>query len=65
MYDPHVDGPEKPAFLNTPSLFFIGTKHSAFKDYKFPSGSVVIDPHRYIPEQEGVKVVRIGQPAAQ
>lgn len=60
MYDPHVDGEEQPDFVKVPSLFFIGTKHDAFKDFDFPKGSVVLDPHRYIADRDGVKVVRIG-----
>lgn len=57
-YDPHVDS-VKPEFER--SVFFIGTRHDVFAEWKFPEGSVVIDPHRYIPDQEGVKVIRIGQ----
>lgn len=67
IYDPHVDGrivgegdivifefPE-------PSIIFIGTKHEMFASTVFPDGSIVIDPWRYIPDQEGVKVIRIGE----
>lgn len=60
MYDPHVDGEEVPEFAKKASVFFIGTKHAAFEDFEFPAGSVVLDPHRYIKDREGVKVVRIG-----
>lgn len=42
------------------SLFFVATKHVCFKDWKFDEGSVVIDPHRYIPEQEGVTLIPLG-----
>lgn len=44
-----------------PRIFFIGTKHEVFKNYIFPAGSIVIDPFRYIPEQDGVYIKRIGQ----
>ena len=61
MYDPHVDTAHSKWVLSTSGVFFIGTKHSEFADYKFPGGSVVIDPWRYIPDQEGVTVIRVGQ----
>ena len=57
-YDPYVDNE---ALVLEKSVFFIGTRHDVFAEWKFPEGSVVIDPHRYIPDQEGIKVVRIGQ----
>lgn len=44
----------------TPMAFLVGCKHPEFVDTTFPAGSVVIDPHRYIPDQEGVEVVRVG-----
>lgn len=42
-------------------IFFVGCKHSIFKDFKFPYNSIVIDPFRYIPDQSGVKIIRIGE----
>ena len=57
MYDPHIDQ-ELPLF--EASVFLIGTRHSEFKYFEFPTGSVVLDPHRYIPPQDGVEVVHIG-----
>jgi UDPglucose 6-dehydrogenase len=57
MYDPYIDA-EKPKL--TKGLYFIGTKHPDFKSYKFPKGSVIIDPWRYIGEQKGVKLVQVG-----
>ena len=44
-----------------PSVFLIGTRHELFREIKFPAGSVVVDPWRYIPDQEGVRVVRVGE----
>ena len=41
-------------------LYFVGTKHPEFGQFVFPEGSVVLDPWRYIPDQDGVEVVRIG-----
>ena len=59
MYDPHVDSHELD--ISASGVFFIGTKHSQFAEYKFSEGSVVIDPWRYIPDQEGVTVIRVGE----
>ena len=58
MWDPHVDS-KMPKF--GPSVFLIGTKHQEFADFKFPKGSVVIDPWRYIPDQDEVQVIRVGE----
>jgi UDPglucose 6-dehydrogenase len=61
MYDPWVDEREAP--LSEPSVFFIGTNHDLFKDFVFPSGSVVIDPWGMFKDREieGVNVVSIGR----
>lgn len=58
-FDPFVDVAREANFEK--SVFFIGTKHELFLTWKFPQGSIVLDPHRYIPDQIGVKVIRIGQ----
>jgi UDP-glucose 6-dehydrogenase len=59
MYDPYIDS-VLPNFK--PSVFLIGTKHPEFVNFKFPKGSVVIDPWRYIPEDiDGVKIIGIGR----
>lgn len=59
--DPHTDCSCVEDFeLLGPSIYFIGTKHDIFRKYKYPEGSIVIDPFRYIPDQEGVKVIPIG-----
>lgn len=47
--------------IKEPCVFIIGCKCKCYIDYKFPIGSIVIDPHRYIPNQEGVKIIRIGE----
>ena len=57
MYDPML-GDEIPDL--EPSCFLIGCKHEVFANFAFPKGSVVIDPHRYISDQEGVTVIRLG-----
>lgn len=51
----HDENP-KPGKFN-----FIATKHKRYKSIKWPRGSTVVDPFRYIPDQEGVTVVRIGE----
>jgi hypothetical protein len=38
----------------------VGCRHPEFADLKLPEGSVVIDPWRFIPDQDGVEVIRIG-----
>jgi len=58
MYDPWVDS-EGPKFET--GCYFIGTKHPEFSEFDFPKGSTVLDPWRYIPDREGVKVIRIGE----
>lgn len=73
MFDPHVDASD-PGVKSQherftegrligfpPTLFFIGTHHAVFADYKFPVGSVVVDPWRMIKDQPGVQVIRIGE----
>jgi len=59
-WDPHVDSETKPDFLGKPSVFFVGTRHESLKSFEFPKGSIVLDPFRFIPEAEGVKVIGIG-----
>lgn len=43
-----------------PGVYFISTKHEKYRHYKFPSGSIVIDPFRYIPEGD-YTLVSIGK----
>ena len=58
MYDPWTDVGQPP--LNEKAVFFIGTNHDKFLDYKFPEGSVVIDPWRMMTPQDGVELILIG-----
>lgn len=65
MYDPWID-PCDDKTVNPyehigPSLFFIGTHHAVFAEYRFPAGSVVIDPWRMIKDQPNVIVIRVGE----
>lgn len=57
VYDPYVDT-DKPHF--GVACYLIATQHPEFVDYRFPAGSVVVDPFRYMPDIDGVRVVRIG-----
>ena len=43
-----------------PAVYLIGTQHERYENYVFPVGSVVIDPFRYLPEQDGVRYIHIG-----
>jgi len=58
MYDPWVDDYE---IELTKQCYFIGTNHDKFLDYKFPAGSVVLDPWGMIKDQDNVEVIRIGR----
>jgi UDPglucose 6-dehydrogenase len=65
MWDPYIDEPIEEACLklniiDQPKLYFIGTKHSQFVHFPFASGSVVLDPWRYIPDKPEIEVIRIG-----
>lgn len=56
-YDPeHTEDKD----ILEPAVYVIGTMHERYKTYSFPTDSIVIDPFRYIPEREGVKILRIG-----
>lgn len=57
-WDPVVGSGKKP---ERPHVFLIGCNHAAFKEFRFPEGSAVVDPWRYIPYNEGVKVIGVGR----
>lgn len=77
-WDPHVDGgpnsyPTATELFDgkkyTPvpdwkiGVYFIGTKHEVFKNFKFPNGSIVLDPWRYLDhlkENEHIEYIPIG-----
>jgi hypothetical protein len=42
-------------------IHFIATKHTEYVERRYRAGSTVIDPWRFIPDQEGVTVKRIGE----
>jgi UDPglucose 6-dehydrogenase len=60
-YDGHVDQAQERLDQETASLFFIATCHTEYASAHFPSGSVVLDPWGYVPDRDGVTVVRIGR----
>ena len=58
MYDPWVDDY---VLELEKRCYFIGTNHDKFLDYRFPAGSVVLDPWGMIQDQDNVEVIRIGR----
>lgn len=65
QWDPHADI-SAPADLKAllpdgPLVYVIATAHPEFAEFTFTRRSVVIDPFGYIPDQEGVTVVRVGR----
>ena len=63
-FDPYLPDFDPEDMLDDPHVILIGTKHLWFADKAstiFPLDSVVIDPHRYIPDVKGVRVIRVGQ----
>lgn len=61
-HDSHVDPQAPSPDQQSPSLFFIATKHPEYERMDFPAGSVVLDPWGYIPDRDAVTVTRIGRP---
>lgn len=67
MYDPWIDPCEdktvNPYEKGEAKLFFIGTRHAVFKDYKFPVGSTILDPWALIDKaaHPGCRVIHIGR----
>ena len=60
MYDPYVDEPTRDLSTLSPHVFLIGAKHRQLASLVFPKGSVVIDPWRYLPPQDGVSLISVG-----
>ncbi len=67
IWDPEVDNEDLEDFKKKNKIskkkicYFIGTQHKAFLNTKFDSGSIIIDPFRYIKKREGVKIIEIGE----
>jgi UDPglucose 6-dehydrogenase len=60
FYDPYID--QGPCPFDWAGLYLVATNHSEFNDpaWRFPQGSVVIDPWRYIRPQPGVEMLPVG-----
>jgi UDPglucose 6-dehydrogenase len=60
MYDPYVDS--GPCPFDWPGVYFIATNHKQFAEetWRFPPSSVVIDPWRFVPAQDGAEVIHVG-----
>jgi UDPglucose 6-dehydrogenase len=57
-FDPMLDQPQ----TFKPSVFFIATDHTAFKNFEFPPASVVLDPWGIVDiGDQMVKLIRIGR----
>ena len=59
MWDPYIDDSENDS-QQEPMIYFIGTKHPDFTTYSYNQGSIIIDPWRYIPEQENCRLIHVG-----
>lgn len=59
-YDPYIDS-GRLAPVHGARVYVIGTRHQEFAHYAFPPGAVVLDPHGYILDQQGVTVIRVGR----
>lgn len=59
-YDPYVD--PGPCPFTDRGVYFVATNHPDFAapDWTYPEGSVVLDPWRYVPPQDGVEVIPVG-----
>lgn len=43
------------------AIYVIGCNHDKYASWKFPKGSIVLDPWAIVPDQDGVHVNRIGR----
>jgi UDPglucose 6-dehydrogenase len=43
------------------AVYFVCTKNERYRNYRFPAGSVVLDPFGFIPDQDGVTVRWLGR----
>ena len=42
------------------AVYMLATQHAQYAQLKFPTGSIVIDPFRYIEKKEGITVIPVG-----
>jgi UDPglucose 6-dehydrogenase len=61
IFDPFVDENDMLDGTWTPAVYVIATNHEAFHEWKYPYGSVVIDPWGDTTVPEGVVLVRPGR----
>jgi UDPglucose 6-dehydrogenase len=57
--DIHVDGEFD--LPHVPRVYVIATRHEHHRTLAVAPGSVVIDPHGYMPDQPGVTTIRVGR----
>lgn len=61
IIDPHVAGYPIPESLE-PSVYFIGARHVTWNRFKFPNGSIVVDPWRcFKQDNEEIKYIPLGR----
>jgi UDPglucose 6-dehydrogenase len=63
QWDPYVDPAASfdSCVGQAPAVFVVATRHREFPHLRYPAESVVIDPWGYMPDHEGVRVVRLGR----
>jgi len=59
-YDPNMENEKNKVFNCENKLYFIGCKHDIFSTYKFTDDCYVIDPHRYIKEENCKNIIYVG-----
>jgi hypothetical protein len=63
-WDPRIDSGEgAPEVIEAdkPIIAVISCKHELWEHWAWAEGSIIIDPHRYIKDEEGITVIRIGE----
>jgi hypothetical protein len=58
-WDPHVDADSAPP-AGRPFCYLIGTRHPELRNWPFESGSVVLDPWRFVVVSGDVELIPIG-----
>lgn len=63
VLDPHIDDQKKvnEQLITQKRIYFIGMKHDVFERTYFKEGSIVIDPFRFIHNQQGVELRALGK----
>ena len=57
-YDPYID---KEELVLEKGIYCFATRHEVFADYKFPEGSIVIDPFRIFKNKDGIIYHGVGK----